>query len=144
MALNKAYAAYQATSVTASKPEELTMMLYKGLVRFLTQGKKAMEEKNIEKTNENLVRAQSILAEFQATLDMNYEISNYLMLLYDYMCRRLVEANLKKDLAIVDEVLNMACQLQDTWDEVMKKAKTENAELNAHKSMNTNPQSIAK
>ncbi len=144
MALNKAYAAYQSTSVAASKPEELTMMLYKGLVRFIRQGKKAMEEKNIEKTNENLVRAQSILAEFQATLDMNYEISNNLMLLYDYMCRRLVEANLKKDLAIVDEVLTMANQLQDTWNEVMKKARAENADQNAQKNMNNNPQSIAK
>lgn len=138
MAINKAYAAYQATSVTSSKPEELTLMLYKGLVRFITQGKKAMEEKNIEKTNENLVRAQNILAEFQSTLDMSYEISNNLFLIYDYMSRRLVEANIAKDLSIVDEVLGLAIQLQNTWEEAMKKAKKENADLNMSKSVNSN------
>ncbi len=125
MALNKAHAAYQANSIAASKPEELTLMLYNGLVRFITQAKKAMEENEVNKSHENLIRAQDIIVEFQATLDMNIEISQSLMLLYDYLYRRLVEANLKKDTAIVDEVLGFAVQLRDTWDQAMKKAREE-------------------
>jgi flagellar protein FliS len=143
MALNKAYTSYQSTSILTSKPEELTLMLYNGLVRFITQAKKALEEKDINNSHENLIRAQDIIIEFQATLDMNIEISHNLMLLYDYMYRRLVEANLKKDVAAVGEVLGLASQLRDTWGELVKKMREENADSN-HKSQNNNPQSIAK
>lgn len=143
MAVNKAYTAYQSTSVLTSKPEELTLMLYNGLVRFITQAKKALEEKDINNSHENLIRAQDIIIEFQATLDMNIEISHNLMLLYDYMYRRLVEANLKKDIAAVNEVLSLASQLRDTWGELVKKIREENADSN-NKSQNNNPQSIAK
>ncbi len=125
MAVNKAYAAYQANSIAASKPEELTLMLYKGLVRFITQAKKAIAEKNVEKSNECLIRAQDILVEFQVSLDMSFEISNNLMLLYDYMYRRLVDANLKKDAGIAEEVLGLAIQLCDTWEQVIKNVREE-------------------
>ena len=74
---------YQANSIAASKPEELTLMLYNGLVRFLAQAKKALEEKNLEESHKNLVRAQDITVEFQSTLDMSYEISKNLFLLYE-------------------------------------------------------------
>lgn len=137
MAINKAYTAYQATSISTSKPEELTLMLYNGLVRFITQAKKALEEKDINNTHENLIRAQDIILEFQITLNMDIEISHNLMLLYDYMYRRLVDANLKKDIDAVNEVLKLASQLRDTWSELVKKMK-------ADAEPNNNIKSIAK
>ncbi len=120
MALNKAYSSYQATSVANAKPEELTLMLYNGLMRFIMQAQKGIEENNVSKIHENIVRAQNIIEEFQVTLDMQYEISQNLMRLYDYMYRRLVEANLKKDKMILDEVLGFAAELRDTWVQAMK------------------------
>jgi flagellar protein FliS len=130
MAVNKAHAAYQANNIASSKPEELTLMLYNGLVRFITQAKKALEEKNLEESHKNLVRAQDIIVEFQSTLNMDIEISKNLYLLYDYMYSRLVEANLKKAPAIAGEVLNMAIQLRDTWEQVVKKVREENQAQN--------------
>jgi flagellar protein FliS len=123
MAVNKAHAIYQANTIAASKPEELTLMLYNGLVRFITQAKKAIEDKNIAESHRNLIRAQDILVEFQASLDMRVAISKNLFSLYDYMYHRLVEANLKKDSAITEEVLAMAIQFRDIWDQVIKKAR---------------------
>ena len=46
MALNKAYSAYQTNSISTSKPEELTLMLYNGLVRFIMQAQNAIETKD--------------------------------------------------------------------------------------------------
>ena len=123
MALNKAYSAYQTNSISTSKPEELTLMLYNGLVRFIMQAQNAIETKDNEKAHHDIVRAQDIIIEFESTLDMQYEISHNLMLLYDYMHRRLVEANIKKDKAILDEVLRFATELRDTWSQAMKLAK---------------------
>lgn len=123
MAVNKAYTAYKAASISNSKPEDLVMMLYTGLVRFIIQAQKAIEDNNIEKTHENITRAQDIIAELEASLNMEYEISHNLMLLYDYLYRRLVDANVKKDRAILDEVLKLAIEFRDTWGQAMKNAK---------------------
>jgi flagellar protein FliS len=123
MALNKAYTAYKAASVSNSKPEDLVMMLYTGLVRFIMQAQKAIETDEIEKAHENITRAQDIISELESSLNMEYEISHNLMLLYDYLYRRLVDANVKKDRAILDEVLKFAVEFRDTWSQAMKNAK---------------------
>ena len=123
MAINKAYSAYKSNSISTSKPEELTLMLYNGLVRFIMQAQKSIEDKDREKAHENIVRAQDIILEFEATLDPQYEISNNLMSLYGYIHRRLIDANVKKDKQILDEVLKFATDLRDTWVQAMKQAK---------------------
>ncbi|MCX8130718.1 MAG: flagellar export chaperone FliS [Clostridia bacterium] len=134
MALNKAYDQYKENSVYTATPEELTLMLYNGLVKFILQAQAAVDEKDIAKANNGIIRAQDIIIEFQATLDMKYEISKNLALLYDYMHRRLIDANMKKDRAILEEVLGLAKELRDTWAQAMKIAKQQQAR----------PQQIAK
>jgi len=97
MALKNAYDQYKENSVYTASPEELTLMLYNGLVKFLMQAQMALNDKNIEKANKSIIRAQDIISEFRCTLDMKYDIAHQLDLLYDYMYRRLVDANIKKD-----------------------------------------------
>ncbi|RCX14785.1 flagellar protein FliS [Anaerobacterium chartisolvens] len=123
MALNKAYSQYKENSIFTSSPEELTLMLYNGLVKFIMQAQHAIGEKNIEKANNCIIRAQEIVKEFQATLDMKYDISQNLMSLYEYMERRLLEANLRKRADILEEVLGLAKELRDTWIQAVKNAK---------------------
>ncbi|QNU67127.1 flagellar export chaperone FliS [Ruminiclostridium herbifermentans] len=123
MVTNKGFNQYKENSIMTATPEELTLMLYNGLVKFLMQAQNAIETKNIEKANNGILRAQAIIKEFQATLDMNYEVSEGLDSLYDYMYRRLIEANLKKDVSIVVEILGYSKELRDTWAQAMKIAK---------------------
>lgn len=126
MAINKAYSQYKENSVLTSSPEELTLMLYEGLVKFILQAGKAIEDKDVQKANDSILRAQDIITEFQVTLNMKYPVSKGLMMMYDYMKRRLIEANIKKDKDILDEVLSFAKELRDTWAEAMKIAKHQN------------------
>lgn len=123
MAINNAYTQYKENSVYTAAPEELTLMLYNGLVKFIMLAQKAVEEKNISKAHDSILRAQDILSEFQATLDMKYEVAKGLASMYDYMQRRLLDANVKKDPAILEEVLGYARELRDTWSQAMKLAK---------------------
>lgn len=123
MVTNNGLNQYKENSIKTSTPEELTLMLYNGLVKFLMQAQNAIEVKNIEKSNSSILRAQAIINEFQATLDMNYEVSEGLASLYEYMHRRLVEANIKKDNSIVEEILGYSKELRDTWAQAMKIAK---------------------
>lgn len=108
---------------TASK-EELTLMLYEGGIKFLNQAIVALEKNDIVKANNLILRTEDIVREFQITLDHKYEeISKPLDSLYDYMHRRLVEGNLRKDVTILNEVLDMFREMRDTWKEAMKLAK---------------------
>lgn len=123
MALNKAYSQYKENSIYTSSPEELTFALYNGLVRFIMQAQLAIDEKNIEKACNSIVRAQDIIMYFRETLDMKYEVSAGLDAIYEYLYNRLVTANMTKDKMILDEVLGFAKELRDTWAQAMKLAK---------------------
>ncbi|NLK35232.1 MAG: flagellar export chaperone FliS [Gracilibacteraceae bacterium] len=121
------YQQYRQNAINTASPQELTLMLYNGLVRFLKLAYQGIEEKNVEKANNNIIKSQNILIEFMSTLDMQYEISEELFLLYEYMNRRLLEANFKKDLTIIEEVTGYAEELRDTWEKAVKLAKQQDA-----------------
>lgn len=123
MTSNKAYDQYKESSIYTANPEELTLMLYNGIVKFIMQAQTAVDEKNMEKVHSSITRAEDIIAELQATLDTKYEVSNSLILMYDYMYRRLIEANVKKDKEILEEVLGFARELRDTWAQAIKIAR---------------------
>ncbi|NLM44968.1 MAG: flagellar export chaperone FliS [Clostridiales bacterium] len=120
------YQQYQQNVVNTSTPQELTLMLYNGLVKFLNLGVQAIENKEMENAHNNIIKAQRIIEEFMATLDMDYDISKNLYSIYDFMNRRLIDANIRKDKDIVEEVLGLAKDLRDTWSQAMKLAKDQN------------------
>lgn len=105
--------------------EQLTLMLYNGCLKFIDDGRAALEEKNYEEANNLLQRAQRIISEFRLTLNMDYEISHQLFPLYNYIYDRLVEGNIKSDLAQIDEAKSLITDLRDAWVEAMRKARFE-------------------
>lgn len=123
--INNAAEAYKRQQVMTATPEALTLMLYNGCLRFMKEGKVAMEEKKWEQCNTSLQKAQKIICEFQATLKMEYPISHQLMPLYDYVYNGLVEANMKSDAAKVSECITIIAELRDAWAEAMKIARKE-------------------
>jgi flagellar secretion chaperone FliS len=108
--------------MTAS-PEELVLMLYNGIIRFVNEAKQAIDDKNIERAHNSITRAQDIVLELMSTLDMQYDISKNLYSIYDYISRRLIEANLKKDKVALDEVESLISDLKDTWGKAMDKVR---------------------
>lgn len=122
MALPKAYEQYNNSKIlTASKPE-LTLMLYEGAIKFCNIAIMGIEQKNIQKAHVNIVKVQRIIAEFRATLDFKYPVAQDFDRVYEYLERRLVEANVKKDSEILEEVNTHLRSMRDNWKEVMKKA----------------------
>lgn len=120
MAMNNPYQQYQQQSVMTASPGELVVMLYNGCIRFIKQAIECINGKDLMGAHNAIIRAQDIIVEFMSTLDMKYEISHNLLALYDYLHRRLVEANVKKDTAILEEVLTFMTELRDTWAEAVK------------------------
>lgn len=119
-AQTSAHNIYKQNSVTTAPPGELTLMLYNGCLKFLSKAKQAIQEKNIQEKNTNLLKAQAIISEFISTLNMNIEISKNMLALYEYMNRRLVQANIKNDIAIIEEIEGLVTEFRDTWKEVLR------------------------
>ncbi|MBN2900112.1 MAG: flagellar export chaperone FliS [Clostridia bacterium] len=111
---------YLEQKVMSAKPEELTLMLYEGIIKFVKQAKFFNDKKDMEQSNYANLRAQAIIQELRATLDMSVEISGNFESLYIFMNERLVDANMKKDNTILDEVLDLATEFRDAWKQAMK------------------------
>lgn len=131
MSLNNAYNQYKENSVHTATPEEQTLMLYNGLVKYLMQAQMAVNGNKIEKAGTCIIKAQDIISEFRCSLDMKYDISHQLEQLYDYMYRRLVDANIKKDIGIIEEILGFAKELRDTWEKAIKIARQQQSTTKA-------------
>jgi len=112
--------AYKSNEVMTAPKKKLVIMLYDGAVKNLKLAKLSMGDKNIEKTNNAIIKAQNILAEFMSTLnfDEGGDIAKGLMNLYQYMYDRTIRANIDKDPEILDEVIGMLEDLRDTWSRI--------------------------
>jgi len=117
------YQQYKENAILTASPEELVLMLYNGIIRFIDEAKTALQKKDYVETNAKIQRAQDIITELMLTLDMNYDIAKNLYNLYDYMLRRLIDANVKKDIEILDEVRGFAVELRDTWSLALQKVR---------------------
>lgn len=111
---------YKQNSVKTASPAKLTLMLYDGAVKFCNIAIEGIDTNDIMKANENIIKAEKIIVELRATLDMKYPIAKEFDRVYDYIYRRLVEANMKKDKGILNDALKHIKTMRDTWKEVMK------------------------
>ncbi|MCR4938316.1 MAG: flagellar export chaperone FliS [Lachnospiraceae bacterium] len=118
------YEQYKNNSIATASPAELTLMLYEGAIKFGNIAIKAIEEKDIQKAHVNIVKVQRIIDEFRNTLDFKYPVAKDFDRVYEYLERRLVEANMTKDAEIIEEVVTHLRSMRDTWKEVMKRAKS--------------------
>lgn len=123
MLANRGYGAYANNKITTASPADLTLMLYEGAIKFCNIAIAAVENKEIEKAHNNIIKVQNIIMEFQASLDYRYATAKDFNEVYVYLLSRLREANVKKDKEILEEVLNHLRTMRDTWKEVMRLTK---------------------
>lgn len=121
------------------------IMLFDGAVQFLQKAKKAIEEKNFQERATNIESARKIVRELMRTIDLENgnDVSKSLFLLYNRMAMKLIKANVSRNVALIDEVIEdllnirwgfqKAIEIQNgvvTVDEVMKeRQELENGEV---------------
>ncbi len=127
MALPNAFAQYNNSKVLTASPAELVLMLYDGAIKFCNIAIVAIENKDIQKAHTHIVKTEKIIDHFRATLDMKYPVAKDFDRVYEYLQRRLYEANIKKDKEIMEEVCGHIRSMRDTWKEVMRINKTQDA-----------------
>ena len=114
------YAQYNNSKVLTASPAELTLMLYDGAIKFCNVAVMGIEQNDVAKAYNNIVRVQRIIDEFRSTLDRKYPVAADFDRVYVYLLQRLFEANIHKDKEILEEVLTHLHSMRDTWNEVMR------------------------
>lgn len=117
------YQQYERNKILTASPAELTLMLYEGAIKFANIAIMSIEKGEVEKAHNNIRKVQRIIEEFQATLNHKYPVAKDFDEVYAYLQKRLLEANLKKDKEIMEEVLKHLRTMRDTWKEVMRLSK---------------------
>lgn len=120
---NQAYAEYNRNKVLTASPAELTLLLYEGAIKFCNIAIIGLEQNDMEKVHNNIIKVENIIEEFQATLNHKYPAAEDFDKIYKYIYNLLVEANIKKDKELLEQALTELRGMRDTWKEVMVKAK---------------------
>lgn len=118
--MKSGYSAYAQSAATVQSPYKLVQMLFEGILKFVSQAKKSMEEGDIEKQVYWINRTIDIFTELMASLDFsdgNDQMASYLQGLYTYQIKLLTEANLECDTERLDTVIKVARGLLEAWNE---------------------------
>jgi len=123
---NNAYSAYKNNSINYASKEQLLLMLLDGAVKFAKIAKQAIVDKDINKAHENIIKTENIFYELMISLDVKAggDWAKKLMSVYDFIVRRLMDANMGKDINIMDEVIPLIEDIRSTWNEAYSIIKT--------------------
>ena len=120
---NNGIQSYRRTNVTTANPKRLVLMCYEGAMDSLRIGKQKLIEKDYEEKGRALTKAQDIINELLCSLDFEKggAIARNLDSLYNYMLRRILHAEINKDISAIEEVIGMLNELKSAWEEIFCK-----------------------
>jgi len=124
-AYGNAFNTYKSNSINFASKDQLLLMLVDGAAKFSKIGRQAIIDRDVQKAHENIVKTQNIFFELMSTLDVakGGEWAESLMKVYEFITRRLVDANIKKSEGIMNEIIPLIDDVRDTWNEAYKKSK---------------------
>lgn len=114
------YAKYQDSKILTASPAELTLMLYEGIIKFTNIGITAIENREFQKANTNIMKAERIVDHLSATLNEKYPVANDFRNVYSCIMQALISGNMRKDVAELERALEYSRMMRDTWKDVMK------------------------
>ena len=108
---------YLKTRVFTATPEQLQLMLYDGAIRFGEQARVVLEQGKFDQSFELLSKTQKIIAELTASLkhDVSPDLCGRLAALYNFVYRKLIEANIEHKVSSLDEALEILRYQRETW-----------------------------
>lgn len=116
-----AYGIYKSNSVNFASKEQMLLMLLDGAVKFAKRGRLAISENNIKLAHDSITRTQDIFTELRVTLDTSTgDWAKQMFNIYSFINDKLFQANIKKDVAIMDEVIPLIEEVRDIWAEAYK------------------------
>lgn len=119
--------AYKRQQIMTASPAELTLLLYNGAIRFISESIRAIETHKIEKAHTANMRAQNIVREFMVTMDRKQEIANNWLQIDEYILYCLIQGNMKKDTVKLQEAKRLLTEFRDAWVQAMQQVNRDKA-----------------
>ncbi len=124
------YQRYRQVTVETASIAELVVLLYRRAVQLLAEAEEAIVAADVPRAHACLVRGQEIVSELMASVNLEAgELAQQLWAIYDFLQRRLVEANVRKDVAIVREVRGFLESLLEAWEQVAAQERAAHAAI---------------
>jgi flagellar protein FliS len=117
--------AYSSNKLSTATPGDLTLMLYNGAIKYCNLAIDALKKRDYAQCNDNIHKTKNIIVHFREQLDRKYEVAKDFDIIYDYIYWVLTQANINKDMSMLEEALNRIREMRDTWTDVMRIAKKE-------------------
>ena len=118
------YNIYKSNSVNYASKEQLLLMLTEGAVKFAKIARQAILDKDVPKAHNSLIRVQEIFTELMVTLDRSAgEWTDDLFNVYSFIKEKLVDANMKKSIEIMDEIIPLIEDVNNLWHDAYKESK---------------------
>jgi len=118
------YNVYKTNSINYASKEQLLLMLVEGAVKFTKIARQAMMDKDIKKAHDYLKKTQNIFIELMVSLDVSKaDWTTSLLDVYEFIKNKLVEANLKKKVDIIDEILPLIESVNKLWHDAYRESK---------------------
>ena len=118
--------AYSNNKLGTASQGDLTLMLYNGAIKYCNLAMDALRKRDYAQCNDNIHKTKNIIVHFREQLDRKYEVAKDFDMIYDYIYWVLTQANVNKDMEMLEEALRRIREIRDTWVEVMRIAKKEN------------------
>ena len=115
--------AYRRQDIMTASSVDLIVMLYDALKKNIVMGRRGIKTRNIPFAHKHLMKAQDIVTELINCLDMDYQISEELLSIYEFVLTNLEDANIKKDESLLDPVVEMIESLRSAWYEISMSSK---------------------
>lgn len=110
--------AYKKQSITTMTPMEIVVKLYSEAEKQLSRAVIFIDKKDFENANKALIKSQDCINALRSSLDMKIPMSKDLDSLYEYFNRQIVTANVKKDTALINELLPQLAELREAFAQV--------------------------
>jgi len=119
-----AHDAYLESRILSADPLELVKLLYQGAITSVQEARRRLANGEILERARAISKTCAILSELSVSLDHERggNLSHELARLYDYMIRRLIEANLKQADQPLEEVLGLLSTLAEGWEGIQQPA----------------------
>lgn len=121
-----AYNAYKQNSINYASKEQMLLIILDAAVKYSKIGRQAIEEENIKSAHENIMKTQDIFYELMTALEVK-KADNWgrkLMAIYEFITKKLTEANIRKEKKILDEIIPLIEEVRDMWYKASKLAVT--------------------
>lgn len=122
-ALATPYDRYKQQGVMTANPVDLIVMLYDGCIKQLKLSSMAIEDKDFDKANVCMQKAEEIIMELINSLDFHYPIANELLSLYDFVLNEMIQINMEKETTRMASIIDILSSLRDSWSQISKESR---------------------